>query len=497
MAQKVGLELWQGTQLAMTPQLQQAIKLLQFNSAELAEYLSKEVEKNPLLELAGDEPKGQTSGSDAQSRDAANEQDQTIHPNSTNEQMRGKDKGDDNGARNDDGFYQGDQTIGRGGQFSNGGDNDVLQQLQQKESLQEHLLREINLLFADDDNDKKVASVFLGLIEETGWLSANWAEEMKLLNIPTASSDRVLKKLQTLEPAGVFCRNLKECLSMQLADKQLLTPAMQKLLDNLNCFLSGNEKKLLEVIGIKREEVMELITILRAQDPKPGLKYQFHPHIAIEPDLLVFRNSSGEWLVELNHRAQPGAVLNEHSYHRFLQSPQLQKKDKQFLREKFYAAKWLVKSLEQRRNTMLKVARKIIELQKDFFDYGMENLKPLVLRDIATAIGMHESTISRVTTNKFMATPRGLLEMKFFFSQALENSDGDKSVSAEVVRHYIKTIIEREQPDKVLSDDVIVENLKAQGFQVARRTVAKYRESLAIPSSIVRRKRKNNFLYGR
>ncbi|MDI9313906.1 MAG: RNA polymerase factor sigma-54 [Hydrotalea sp.] len=520
MTQKIRLDLIATSNLVMTPQLQQAIKLLQYNGEQLTEFLLKEVEKNPLLELASDNPTPDATNTNrpdnATTRDAtelrhqANQESNSATNTAERVQSNLQDSarnniidGDGNhpaptkttDQQGNQEFYQADNSMKGAGSFGGEGEEDYLSRVAGRESLQSHLMTQIDLAFINDTLDHKIAVFLLGLVEETGWLTHHWQRDIESLGMPAATIERVLKTLQAFEPAGVFCRNLRECLTIQLADKDLLTRDMIKLLNNLDCFLSGDEKKLLERTGLNPEQIKPLIATIRAQDPKPGLTYQFQPPLAIEPDVVVFKNNLGEWQVELNGRATPRAFLNEKNYQRFLQSPTLQKKDKKFLAEKFYAAKWLIKSLQQRQETILKVASKIVEKQKNFFDHGIENLKPLILRDISTAIEMHESTVSRVTTNKYMATPRGMFEMKFFFTQALEGSDKDNPVSAEVVRHCIKNIIERETPCKILSDDVIVDYLKEMGFQVARRTVAKYRESLSIPSSVTRRKMKNNFLY--
>ncbi len=499
MNQKVKLDLVTSNNLVMTPQLQQAIKLLQYSGDQLTEFLLKEIEKNPLLELSTDsqaEHAGAGNAAASQSTEHNNphvlEGSKDVHGVTDGANTPAPSHQEQDAEQN---FYQNDHSLKGSGSFNNDGDNDAIARVAGQESLQGHLMNQIDILFSKNSPDYKIALVFLGLLEETGWLASNWQQDLTSLGVTSAKVEEVLHKLQTLEPAGIFCRNLRECLMIQLRDKDLLSDNMQCLLDNLDCFISGDEKKLLERTGLTSDDIKPLITIIRAQDPKPGLAYQFQAPIAIEPDVVVFKNSLGEWQAELNSRASPRAILHEKNYQHYTQSRSLLKKDRQFIAEKFYAAKWLIKSLEQRQETILKVASKIIEKQKNFFDYGIENLKPLILRDIASAIEMHESTVSRVTTNKYMATPRGMFEMKFFFTQALEGSDKDNPVSAEVVRHYIKNIIAGETPDKILSDDVIVENLKEIGFQVARRTVAKYRESLSIPSSVMRRKMKNNFLY--
>jgi RNA polymerase sigma-54 factor len=297
----------------------------------------------------------------------------------------------------------------------------------------------------------------------------------------------MLDRLQKFDPPGVFARNLRECLALQLREKDRLDPAMVALLDNLERLARRDYKFLLRVCGVDTDDLADMIDEIRALNPKPALDFETEVAQTIIPEILMRPKPGGGWIIELNADTLPRVLVNTTYYAEIVKGVHT-KQDKEYVAERFQSASWLVKSLDQRANTILKVSTEIVRQQQAFFRHGVDHLRPLVLRDIAEVIEMHESTVSRVTTNKYMATPRGLFELKYFFTSAIASAVGGAAYSAESVRHRIKALIERETADSVYSDDRIVELLREGGIDIARRTVAKYREALKIPSSIQRKR---------
>jgi RNA polymerase sigma-54 factor len=302
-----------------------------------------------------------------------------------------------------------------------------------------------------------------------------------------AQVEKVLTQLQRFEPTGVFARNLAECLAIQLRERNRYDPAMQALVENLSLLACRDIPQLLRVCRVDAADLAEMAAEIRALDPKPGLQFDGAIAQPVVPDVFV-RPQAGGWLVELNSDSLPRVLINTRYYAEVSSAPR-NKAAKDYLAEKYQSANWLVKALHQRATTILKVSREIIRQQEGFLRHGVQHLKPLVLRDIAQAIGMHESTVSRVTTNKYMLTPRGIFELKYFFTSAIAASGGGDALSAEAVRFRIKSLIDSEAAE-ILSDDRIVEILLKDGVDIARRTVAKYREAMNIPSSVQRRREK-------
>jgi RNA polymerase sigma-54 factor len=298
--------------------------------------------------------------------------------------------------------------------------------------------------------------------------------------------EAVIAKLQGLEPAGVFARSLEECLALQLKDRNRFDPAMAALVAHLDLVAKRDHAALRQLCRVDLDDLKDMIAELRALNPKPGHAFGSEPVQPVIPDVLVRASPEGAWIIELNTETLPRVLINNQYLARV--SSAARSEDKLYLSECQANATWLVKSLDQRAKTILKVAREIVRQQDAFLVLGVQHLRPLNLRNVAEAIEMHESTVSRVTSNKYMATPRGIFELKYFFTTAIASSDGDGDAhSAEAVRHRIKDLVAQEGDD-VLSDDTIVEKLKAQGVDIARRTVAKYREGLGIPSSVQRRR---------
>jgi len=299
----------------------------------------------------------------------------------------------------------------------------------------------------------------------------------------------ILARLQKYDPIGIFARDLKECLAIQLKEKGRFDPAMAVLLDNLNLLAAREKEKLMKLCGVDAEDFAEMVSEIRALNPKPALAFDSVCAPTIIPDILMRGSAASGWIIELNQETLPRVLLNQ-SYLSQVQGKIIRKQEKDYLNEKVQSANWLVKALHQRATTILKVATEIVRQQDMFFQHGVEFLKPMTLKDIATVIGMHESTVSRVTSNKYITTPRGMFELKYFFSVSIQGCSGLSAHSAMSVRHRIKTLIEEEGSSHVMSDDALVKILKREGVEIARRTVAKYREAMHIPTSAQRRREK-------
>jgi RNA polymerase sigma-54 factor len=340
-----------------------------------------------------------------------------------------------------------------------------------------------------DQGDQLIALHLLDQVDENGYLGGALDAVAALLGCDLARVETVLARCQQFDPPGVFARSLPECLALQLRDRDRLDPAMQILLDNLPLLAARNIPALIRLCRVDAEDMAQMIAEIKCLDPRPGLA--FDPPLAqsVVPDILMRAQAEGGWIVELNPETLPRVLVNNR-YHAKISRAPLSKAEKEYLTERLQAANWLVKSLHQRATTILKVAAEIVRQQEAFFRNGVQSLRPLILRDIAEAIGMHESTVSRVTSNKYMATPRGLYELKYFFTSSIPAFSGGDAHSAEAVRHLIRNLIDNEPPGATLSDERIVELLQRDGIDIARRTVAKYREAMRIPSSVQRRREK-------
>jgi RNA polymerase sigma-54 factor len=303
--------------------------------------------------------------------------------------------------------------------------------------------------------------------------------------------EAALERFQQFDPPGIFARNLAECLSLQLRERDRLDSVMRTFLDNLDLLAKRDLMGLSKICGVDTEDIVDMAAEIRELDPKPALVFDQTIAQPITPDVLMRPQPGGGWIIELNPDTLPRVLVNN-TYHARISHATRCKEDRQYINECFHSANWLVKSLHQRATTILRVSTEIVRQQDGFFANGVQSLKPLVLRDIAEVIDMHESTVSRVTSNKFIATPRGIFELKYFFTPAIASSSGGTSHSAEAVRHRIKALIDAEPAEKILSDDGIVSMLNKEGIDIARRTVAKYRESLGIPSSVQRRREKRH-----
>jgi RNA polymerase sigma-54 factor len=487
------LELRQGQGLVITPQLQQAIKLLQLSNVELEAFVEGELERNPLLsrddapEAAPEEapspveeraeaPSEAMDGSDLDVR-----QDDLYGDASPGERASGE-QGEPAGQAGGQIDWS---RAGRGGaDLSDEGLEDVFAQ---EKTLAEHLHDQLAVAGLEPA-DRAIAVVLIDEVDDGGYLRADLVEIAERLGCDLERLESVLVRLQGFEPTGVFARDVRECLALQLKELDRYDPAMQALLDHLELLARRDTTALRAACGVDEEDLRDMIAELRALTPRPGAAFGGEPAQPVAPDVFVREGPGGLWHVELNSDTLP-RLLVDRRYHARVAGAARTDAEKTFVSDCLASASWLVKSLDQRAKTILKVASEIVRQQDGFLAFGVEHLRPLNLKIVADAIGMHESTVSRVTSNKYLSTPRGVFEMKFFFTAAIASSDGGEAHSAEAVRHKIRQLIDGErQAREVLSDDRIVEILKEAGVDIARRTVAKYREAMRIPSSVERRR---------
>ena len=495
MALQARLELRQSQQLVMTPQLQQAIKLLQLSNMELNAFVETELERNPLLERDAETPI------------------EPVRPDEGTAPITAADGGLDFTSPGDvttreldsdaaDAFPEataadlgpdlappGSRTMATERHRGPGDDDSNIEDYATARlSLRDHLEAQAGQVLADPI-DRLIGSNLIDLVDEAGYLRADLSEVADRLGIAVERAERVLGQLQGLDPAGVFARDLKECLALQLKDIGRLDPMMALFLDNLPLLANRNLTALRRVTGADADDLDDMIAEIRRLNPKPGLGFGSVAMEPVVPDVHVRLGTDGSWHVELNSDTLPRVLVNRVYYTRVTRTAK-RPEDKDFLLDCLQSANWLVKSLDQRARTILRVAEEIVRQQDRFLVYGVQHLRPLNLKTVADAIKMHESTVSRVTSNKYMSTPRGIFELKYFFTSAIQSAGDGEAHSSEAVRHRIRTLIDAENPDNVLSDDKLVEVLGRDGVEIARRTVAKYRESMRIPSSVQRRREK-------
>jgi RNA polymerase sigma-54 factor len=492
------LDLRQSQSLVMTPQLQQAIKLLALSNLEIETFIAEEVERNPLLDAQGGgsddgpldpvaesgddfEPRdgpadaselilggGEAAGEAALDVDLATE---AFHHDSPSDMIGGLDGGlGMNGA--------GGGGSEDGPDLDNLGTTDI--------SLADHLLAQAGSAVAGPD--LFIAQHLIDQIDECGYLTVPLREIAERLGVPLARVEAVLAVIQTFDPTGVGARDLAECLALQAREADRYDPCMARLIDNLELVARGDLGRLRRICNVDDEDLADMIRELRSYDPKPGCRYGGDPVPAVTPDIFVARRGAG-WAVEINAATLPRLLVN-HAYYAEVSGGKQDKASKAWLTDMLASANWLVKALDQRQRTIIKVASEIVKQQEGFFLKGVAHLRPLTLRQVADAIEMHESTVSRVTSNKYLSCARGLFELKYFFTSAIQSADGGEAVSAEAVKSAIRSLIAAEDPKKILSDDTLVELLNAKGFDIARRTVAKYREAMGIGSSVQRRRQK-------
>jgi len=506
MALSPRLDVRQSQQLVLTPQLQQAIKLLQMANLELEGYLHQEIERNPLLESgesagdgepeAGPAAEGPLSGYDGEAdvydAGAGMNGDGMLDGDSAPLDV------DYDGAVFDDAPLDAAAPDGGSGAAFTGGSagggeggsaSDVLEQTaSEAEDLKSFLTAQMHLLL-HDAADRFIAAHLIDLLDEAGYLREPVAELADRLGVDAADVGRVLESLRTLEPTGVFARDLRDCLALQLAELDRLDPAMAALLDNLDLLARQDLPALRRACGVDGEDLAEMIGEIRQLDPRPGHAFAADSPQTVVPDVLVRQRPGEGWTVELNADTLPRVLVNR-QYYADLRGAVLSREDRKYLSQCLADANWLLRALDQRARTIMKVATEILRRQEGFFLEGVRGLKPLTLRDVAEAIDMHESTVSRVTSGKYLSCARGVFELKYFFTSAIQSSEGGEALSSESVRGRIRALIEAETAGSVLSDDRIVELLREEGIDIARRTVAKYREAMRIPSSVQRRRAK-------
>jgi RNA polymerase sigma-54 factor len=515
MAISTKLMMRQGQALVMTPQLLQAIKLLQFSNLELSAFLQEELERNPLLEAydpgAEDQPNdlasltsGDSSAGGGESFDEAREGDWAQESLSVSASELAADLGTEVGNAFEPEGPQvapsGPMAAGEGaglsatawnGAAGAGGDGEAANlesYVAAQPTLREHLSEQLSLA-CPDSRERLIGQAIIDGIDEAGYLRESLEEIASRLDIDLAKAEALLATIQTFDPSGVGARDLAECLVIQLRERDRFDPAMQIFVANLPLLAKRDFSALGRLCGVDAEDVADMVAEIRQLEPKPGRAFGGAPIQPLIADVIVQAAPDGSWRVELNSDALPRVLVN-HSYAAMINARAGREGDKSFVSTCLQNANWLTKSLEQRQRTILKVASEIVRLQDAFLAKGVEYLRPLNLRTIADAIGMHESTVSRVTSNKYMMTPRGVFELKYFFSASIATKSGAEAHSAEAVRYKIKQMIDHESPDDILSDDAIVARLKEVDIDIARRTVAKYRDSLRIPSSVDRRREK-------
>lgn len=491
------LQLRQSQSLVMTPQLMQSIKLLQLTHVELERFVDEEIERNPLLERA--ESRDEAPGDPAESGPAPSpEADWFAGTETTLSAEAMADKFDaslENIFPDDPGTTerlgpdlsaQWKSASGGTGSAESGFDPEDM--ASGAVTLRDHVSEQITFAFADPAS-RLIAAELADELDEAGYLRADLAEIAERLGVESATMAAVLARCQGFDPAGLFARDLAECLAIQLAARDRLDPAMQALLANLDLLARRDFLALKRICAVDEEDLVDMLAEIRALDPRPGQAFAGGAADTIVPDVLVRPASDGSWAIELNPDTLPRVLVDQAYFARVSASARGQA-EKDFLGECLQSASWLTRSLDQRAKTILKVASEIVKQQDAFLVHGVRHLRPLNLRTVADAIGMHESTVSRVTANKYMLTPRGAFELRYFFTAAIASAEGGEAHSSEAVRDRIRQLIDDEKPADVLSDDTIVDILRKNGVDIARRTVAKYREGMNIPSSVQRRREK-------
>src|ERR1700691_3649784 len=489
----------QSQALVMTPQLMQAIKLLQLSNLDLVAYVEGELERNPLLDQSADDtepvadseavPPADGNRSDGEGwGENAPANDAVEHRGGAGLDEAFPDEGHSDRVRGAEGPAAYSQWASVGGGGGADGDYNLEAYVPAETTLADWLRQQLVIAVAQPSR-RMIGQYLIDLIDETGYLGADLAAAAEKLGTSVKEVEAVLGILQTFDPTGICARDLAECLALQLKERNRFDPAMQALILRLDLVAKRDFAALKKLCGVGDEDLTEMIAEVRRLNPKPGLGFGSAVVQPIVPDVFVRSGPDGGWIVELNSDTLPKVLVNQ-SYYAEVSAVARRDTEKTYLAECLQNATWLVRALDQRARTILKVANEIVRQQDGFFAHGVEHLRPLNLKTVAEAIGMHESTVSRVTANKYMSTTRGIFELKYFFTSAIAASHGGDAHSAEAVRHRIKQLIDAESSADVLSDDTIVERLRQAGIDIARRTVAKYREAMRIPSSVQRRREK-------
>lgn len=497
MALSPRLEFRQAQSLTLTPQLMQSIRLLQLSHLELNDFVDAELLRNPLLEREdGSEPDVEPPEPPERSQELSAYED-TVERSDRIQDADAIADGYDTAVENvfpdqpQQDQLNPQSRLDRNGSSEAGEAPDIDQFVASRPLLSDHLENQANMILRTAA-DRLIARYLIDGLNEAGYLTSDLDAVADQLGAERADVEAVLEALQGCDPVGVFARSVPECLAMQLRDRDRLDPMMMALLDNLDMLAEHNMAGLMRAVGCDREDLTDMLAELRRLDPRPGLAFDAGPAETVVPDVFVRRGPDGAWQIELNSEVLPKVLVNR-VYYATVTKKTRNPAEKSFLSDCLATANWLTKSLDQRAQTILKVSAEIVRQQDGFLTHGIAHLKPMTLKMVAETIDMHESTVSRVTSSKYMATPRGLFEMKYFFTTAISSSDGGGDHSAEAVRHRIRQLIDAEVVSDILSDDTIAEMLKKeQGIDVARRTVAKYREGMNIPSSVMRRRQKKN-----
>ena len=492
------LELRQGQSLVMTQALQQSIKLLQCNSLELREFVEQALEENPFL--TQEEPEVSESSDSPSEANLINDNGEPREADFSKDEnfsgdMQADESWNDDAASIETDYLRYDQ--GSSGNTSGYDAEDDTRSIDDNPSegisLREHLLNQLQVEI-NDPAQKLIGAHLIDLVDDAGYIKEDFSPLCDMFGVEMAEIEAVLSLLQGFDPVGICARNLSDCLGLQLREKNRLDPAMQKLLAHLNLLGDSRFDELQKKCGVDKEDLRQMIAEIRELNPKPGGGFVHEISQTLEPDIFVRRLPDGNWHVELNMSNFPKIMVNKRFYKK-ITSETRNKKDKDYLSEQFGSANWLVRALEQRAQTMLKVSGELIKQQDAFFRLGVRYMKPMTLKDIAAETGYHESTISRVTSGKYLLCPRGTFELKYFFTSALARAQGGgEDFSSQTVKHFIAEMITKESADKILLDDDIVDLLKERNITVARRTVAKYREALGIASSPKRKREKQSFM---
>jgi RNA polymerase sigma-54 factor len=483
------LDLRQSQSLVMTPQLQQAIKLLALSNLEVEAFIGEALEANPLLEL------GESTPSPEPAQAELVEARRTTLESSPVDQLIGEGRAEDDRPLDiDTGALDRDRDsfdADWGGEFrmaSGEAGPGIDERGAGEASLAEHLHAQIGQV-ARDPWLAGIARYIADQLDEAGYLPATCREIAQELGVDEDEVEAALALLQSLDPTGVGARSLGECIALQAREADRYDPIMAKLIDNLDLLARGEIPRLKRMCGVDDEDFAEMMAELRGYDPKPGLRFGQVGGDPITPDILIAASADGGWDITLNQATLPRLIVNR-AYYVEMRSGVDDKAARGWLSDKLADANWLIKALDQRAKTILKVASELVKQQDAFFRHGVSQLRPLTLRTVAEAISMHESTVSRVTSNKYLSCERGTFELKYFFTSGVGAVDGEGGASAEAVKAAIKTLIDAEDPKAILSDDTLVDLLKAKGFELARRTVAKYREAIGLGSSVQRRRAK-------
>jgi RNA polymerase sigma-54 factor len=523
MALSQRLQIRQSQALVMTPQLMQAIKLLQLSNLDLVAYVEAELERNPLLDRGADPESGEPEGPAASDQPAidgetydSGESGGEFGPSADGESGSefgsgpggevvlnghvhddapgigpGENYNDENDpvpARAADGPTTYSEWPSAGGNGRDDGDYNLEAFVSTEATLADWLREQLTLAIANP-MQRMIGQYLIDLVDESGYLTGDLAAAADKLGTGIAEVEAVLAIVQTFDPPGICARDLAECLAIQLKENNRYDPAMAALIARLDLLAKRDFAALKKLCGVSDEDLADMVAEVRRLNPKPGHAFGSAVVQPIVPDVFVRPSPDGGWIVELNSDTLPKVLVNQ-SYYSEVSATARRDTDKSYLSECLQSATWLVRALDQRARTILKVSNEIVRQQDGFFARGVEHLRPLNLKTVAEAISMHESTVSRVTANKYMATNRGIFELKYFFTSAIAAAHGGEAHSAESVRHRIKQLIDGETAADVLSDDTIVDKLREAGIDIARRTVAKYREAMRIPSSVQRRREK-------